>query len=936
MRTFRSSEALRLLGEMGTLFSRPTDDGRDTAENCAGNKRVSDAPSESERLTKRRRAQIDTGVVDTRRRKRNVAIVMGYKGEGYYGMQCNRGVKTIEGELITALQAAGLVADGEKAGIPRFMRAARTDKGVSAAMQVVSMKLPCEVGGRVDPQVTELINTHLPPVIRVYGLLRATASFNARTDCHRRRYEYLLPLRALGGPNSIVADGLDGGDARVQRLEAILRQYMGTHCFSNFTENLPSDNAASRRYVIEMRCSVPFLPTGSGVYYVAVVVFGQSFVLHQIRKMVGLALFVFWGCAPECAIRVALSPHVRMPTPTAPALGLLLDELYFDQYNSRYGGQLPAAISIESFEQAKFDFKLSHIYAGIAQKEREKRTMEAWKRTAGSKLKYDEREVAEKNEKFVESSVGIEERRRARIQSLFPILTDWSKFADDQATEACATATAEQFFRLFYRQPNFVVRVPGRVNIIGEHLDYNELPIIGVALQRCTIVAGCQFNDGKIEVGNVSRGGGALRTSGNRLAGEDGQDDSRWLCYVSGGVAAMVSKLKFNRNKEASAGRLVVGGNLAVAQGLASSSSLVVACALATARLNRTRLPRIDVAGVAAEGERAAAGTNGGAGDHAVVMSAEAGSGCIVHFSPRLQTDVVRLPEASVFVLVSCGVNACKGVGDVQLLYNTRVAECRVGSAILARRLRVRMHNVVQSVGGLLKMATRTEGRGVHNMEDLMNKCRQVLKDDETLSREDVERELQVSIVELENRFLGHANVRSFAIGKRMAHVMSESMRVEQFVRVVSSDAEDKTCAIGAILNDAHASLRDNFECSTARVDEVVLCCLQNGAAGARIVGAGWGGNVLSVVRQEALNNYLAALRAVYGKDAATVVVPSAGASVCVLDSSYTLKDPHSTGNAAKAETHADSRSQMRTSNQPFHREQVIEREPLLCISSTE
>ena len=66
-----------------------------------------------------------------------------------------------------------------------------------------------------------------------------------------------------------------------------------------------------------------------------IVVFGQSFMLHQIRKMVGTALAVYRGAAPADAIPLALSTGRSVTTPTAPELGLFLDECIFESYNDR-------------------------------------------------------------------------------------------------------------------------------------------------------------------------------------------------------------------------------------------------------------------------------------------------------------------------------------------------------------------------------------------------------------------------------------------------------------------------------------------------------------------------------------------------------------------------------------------------------------------------
>ena len=67
-----------------------------------------------------------------------------------------------------------------------------------------------------------------------------------------------------------------------------------------------------------------------------IVIIGQSFMLHQIRKMVGMAVAIMRGDAPEGCIRTALQPRRTVPTPMAPEVGLFLDECYYDAYNTRY------------------------------------------------------------------------------------------------------------------------------------------------------------------------------------------------------------------------------------------------------------------------------------------------------------------------------------------------------------------------------------------------------------------------------------------------------------------------------------------------------------------------------------------------------------------------------------------------------------------------
>lgn len=135
---------------------------------------------------------------EDRRPKRKVAVLIGYAGTGYKGMQINHNEKTIEGDLFAAFVAAGAIqkrnADDPKKS--SFVRCARTDKGVHAAGNVISLKLTIE-----EPDIVEKINEKLPEQIRVWGIQRTNNAFNCYQACDSRWYEYLLPSYTLLPPH---------------------------------------------------------------------------------------------------------------------------------------------------------------------------------------------------------------------------------------------------------------------------------------------------------------------------------------------------------------------------------------------------------------------------------------------------------------------------------------------------------------------------------------------------------------------------------------------------------------------------------------------------------------------------------------------------------------------------------------------------------------
>ncbi|KAI9742652.1 MAG: tRNA pseudouridine synthase 1 [Claussenomyces sp. TS43310] len=135
---------------------------------------------------------------EERKPKRKVAVLLGYAGSGYKGMQISPREKTIEGDLFTAFIKAGAIAkanadDPKKSSL---VRCARTDKGVHAAGNVISLKLIVE-----DPDIVKKINEHLPPQIRIWGLERTNGSFSCYQACDSRWYEYLIPTYAFLPPH---------------------------------------------------------------------------------------------------------------------------------------------------------------------------------------------------------------------------------------------------------------------------------------------------------------------------------------------------------------------------------------------------------------------------------------------------------------------------------------------------------------------------------------------------------------------------------------------------------------------------------------------------------------------------------------------------------------------------------------------------------------
>lgn len=308
-----------------------------------------------------------------RRKKRMFAVLLSYSGKGYLGLQNNPGFATIEGELLQAFRTANLLtaAESERLQSVHFQRAARTDKGVSAARQVISVKLPIAEGE--EEQQAAVLNAMLPAQIRVMAILRATRSFNSKNWCDYRTYSYLTPSFAFTPMEQVTNEEYRISPEELSSLRKLLSAYSGTRNFHNFTIRKKPTEANAKRYIHSVEVGDPFVR--ENIEWVLIKIKGQSFMMHQIRKMIGLAMSITRGLAPSSLLLEALS-HSKVCTPKAPGLGLVLEQPHYDNYNKKFGqdGQRPS-IEWSQLEDKVESFRRDHIERDIIDTELAEKSM---------------------------------------------------------------------------------------------------------------------------------------------------------------------------------------------------------------------------------------------------------------------------------------------------------------------------------------------------------------------------------------------------------------------------------------------------------------------------------------------------------------------------------------------------------------------------------
>ncbi|XP_013411807.1 N-acetylgalactosamine kinase-like [Lingula anatina] len=180
-------------------------------------------------------------------------------------------------------------------------------------------------------------------------------------------------------------------------------------------------------------------------------------------------------------------------------------------------------------------------------------------------------------------------------------------------------------------------------------------------------------------------------------------------------------------------------------------------------------------------------------------------------------------------------------------------------------------------------------------LEDAIKLTQSVLHP-EPYSKEEVCNILGVSAEELAQTSLSQntLTVASFKLHDRATHVYSEAKRVWDFKKICDEQPHNASEMLGQLMNDSHTSCRDLYECSCPDLDHLVDLCIQSGALGSRLTGAGWGGCAVSMVPADCVQEFITMVQQrYYAKDPARearvkeslfATVPGSGAVIYKWD----------------------------------------------------
>jgi galactokinase len=354
----------------------------------------------------------------------------------------------------------------------------------------------------------------------------------------------------------------------------------------------------------------------------------------------------------------------------------------------------------------------------------------------------------------------------------------------------------EAFFAQFRSAPVAIVRAPGRVNLIGEHTDYNEGYVLPVAIDRDMLIAASPATDEKsttVELFSVdykepdSFSMDSIHPSPNKV----------WSNYLRGVVKTML-----DQGHKLPPFRAVISGNVPQGAGLSSSAAYEVAVATLLNELCNLSLTGKQIALIGQKAENDFVGVQCGIMDQFVSALGQEDSALFIDCrSLDFEAVPMALRENDyVLVITNSGVRR----ELVDSAYNERRQACQDGVKRLAKLL---------------------PAREVKSLRDVRWK-----------------------------EYMRLADKLPKVLSKRCRHVVSENERV---LKAVAALKKSNLKEFGRLMNASHDSLRRDYEVSCPEVDLLVgLTQSHAGVLGSRITGGGFGGCTVSLIKTENIETY--------------------------------------------------------------------------------
>ncbi|EME41865.1 hypothetical protein DOTSEDRAFT_177254 [Dothistroma septosporum NZE10] len=443
-----------------------------------------------------------------------------------------------------------------------------------------------------------------------------------------------------------------------------------------------------------------------------------------------------------------------------------------------------------------------------------------------------------------------------------------------------------KFQDTYGQKPDFVARSPGRVNIIGEHIDYCLYEVMPMAITADVLLAVAvhkkEFGPSTMRLTNVHPHKFESREFQIPDTGDVHIDSStlEWTNYFKSGLlgATELLRKKSGEFKSSVGMDILADGTVPSGGGLSSSAAFTCASALAVMKANGVdKVDKKELVELAVVSERNV-GVNSGGMDQAASVFPLQGSALYVSFVPELKAKNIAFPELKsplTFVIAQSFVAADKHV-TAPVCYNLRVVEVTLAALVLSKIFRLSglpsdaaplgvslrgFHDTyMQEQEGVKDNRTVSAADFQQQLLDLISKVDQYLPQQEGYTRQQISEILGMDIKDMEQKYMSKFPIRAerFKLRQRALHVFSEALRVLKFMDLLTSpppqtekENAELLKSLGELMNETQESCRDIFENSCPELDELCTLARSAGAYGSRLTGAGWGGCSVHLVPED-------------------------------------------------------------------------------------
>ena len=377
---------------------------------------------------------------------------------------------------------------------------------------------------------------------------------------------------------------------------------------------------------------------------------------------------------------------------------------------------------------------------------------------------------------------------------------------------------------------------PGRVNVIGEHTDYNGGWVLPMAIDRYTVlVAAPGLQADRIRVRSLSLG----EQSAVSLSRLSDLSDDKWMRYLQGVLAEYAHRAVVCPPLD-----IVVASSVPVGGGLSSSAALELAMAHLIEAVTETTWSPSERIRAAVSAERDGAGVPCGIMDQTIVEQGEQGCVLLLDCAQGLISSTIPCDDPQIaWLVIHSGVSHDLADGA----YAQRRAECEMICEAL-------------QVGSLRDVTTEMITTLTPDLPAL------------SPIQSPIQSRLKVPFDEV--------------LLRRARHVVTENQRVLAATEALKTA---NWSTLGELLFESHHSLRDDYQVSCEELDVLVeLAQAQDDVFGARMTGGGFGGCIVALVDREALSSVATSISQGYVQRVGLSpqcyrVKPASGADVCAV-----------------------------------------------------